>query len=391
MDETTSPPWREGAYYSTGRDALRALLEEEMSGAGSGPAAPGAAAAEAPTGTRPPCLWLPSYYCPDVVRTLLPVLATIGFMLRTYPSTPPHPAHPTAIPLEPGHILLVANLFGLQGAAVPITPEELPPGVILVEDHTHDPLSFWARCSRAHWCFASLRKTLPLPDGGVAWSPAGRPLPRPPALTLHRRLASVEMLAAMTLRRRPEDPGAITGFGAPRAGRETLRELELKAEARLQSGPVSGMAPWTRELLEMLPLQALRGQRRSAHRELDLALTGMTGVTLLGGGPHISGEGACAPYPAVLVLAHPEARQRAQRLLESAGVPALVLWKLDAILEPGMPPVMEADARFSRRMLALPEPPAADRTAALVRRALRDYPAGVAAPPSGTVSASDGS
>ena len=44
---------------------------------------------------------------------------------------------------------------------------------VVVEDHSHDPSSPWAASSSAHYAVASLRKTMPLPDGGVLWSPQG--------------------------------------------------------------------------------------------------------------------------------------------------------------------------------------------------------------------------
>ena len=270
MNGDTSIPWRRGAYFSTGRDALCALL---------------AAVCTRPTWRR---LWLPSYYCPDVVRTLLSLAPSLPLELQTYPAAPPSPPDLTRVPLAPGDLLLLVDLFGLHGApplAVRDDPAPapvpapasavaargrrfragiLPPGVTLIEDHTHDPLSLWARTSTADWCFASLRKTLPLPDGGVLWSPGGRALPWPPALTLQRRLASLEMLAAMTLCRDQAGAGAI----AP----ETIRELELKAEARLQSGAVSGMPPWTREMLKGLPVAEIRRRRLDAHQQLAAAL-----------------------------------------------------------------------------------------------------------------------
>ena len=350
MNGDISIPWRHGAYFSTGRDALCALL---------------AAVCTRPTWRR---FWLPAYYCPDVVRTLLSLAPALLLELRTYPAPPPSPPDLTRIPLAPGDLLLLVDLFGLHGApplAARGTPapvpasaiadrgrrfraRTLPPGVALIEDHTHDPLSLWARTSTADWCFASLRKTLPLPDGGVLWSPGGRSLPRPPALTLQRRLASLEMLAAMTLRR------AQIGAGVP----ETIRELELKAEARLQSGAVSGMPPWTREMLEDLPVAEIRRRRLDAHQQLAAALDATdqaADVRLLrpaavqaGGGP---GPADACPYPAILEFAQPAARRRARRLLDDAGVETIVLWPQERQALPGAHSADELD--FDGRMLAI--------------------------------------
>jgi hypothetical protein len=51
---------------------------------------------------------------------------------------------------------------------------------ILLEDHSHDPASPWAQLSQADYAFSSLRKTAPVPDGAILWSPQGHPLPHAP-------------------------------------------------------------------------------------------------------------------------------------------------------------------------------------------------------------------
>ena len=37
--------------------------------------------------------------------------------------------------------------------------------------------------SHADWCIASLRKSLPVPEGGMLWSPMGLPLPKAPTVS----------------------------------------------------------------------------------------------------------------------------------------------------------------------------------------------------------------
>jgi hypothetical protein len=49
--------------------------------------------------------------------------------------------------------------------------------ILLIEDHSHSPVSLYAQNSCADFAFSSLRKTLPLADGCVFWSPVGKPLP----------------------------------------------------------------------------------------------------------------------------------------------------------------------------------------------------------------------
>lgn len=59
----------------------------------------------------------------------------------------------------PGDVVLAVNLFG-RGHREPWDAWSCEhPLVTVIEDHTHDPLSSWARASTASSCMASLRKT----------------------------------------------------------------------------------------------------------------------------------------------------------------------------------------------------------------------------------------
>jgi hypothetical protein len=335
---------RDGAYFSTGRDALISLL----------------ASGRSEYGWKR--LWLPGYYCPDVVRSLIP----LGLELRAYASLPGGPPDIRELPTRVGDVVLLVNLFGLLGGSgLPAASLRSPTDsrqrnldrIVVVEDHTHDPLSLWARRSTSDWCFASLRKTLPLPDGGVIWSPAGHPLPRPPALTLHRRLASLEMLAAMTLRgdlgrhhdnRGPRDHREPGDHRGSTTNADTVRDLELKAEARLQSGSPCGMPTWTREMLAQTPVDDLRRKRRAAHLSLTRALGDQAGPRILQ--PARSGPAAC-PFPTVLEYPAGAARDAALRSLEESGVEALVLWPLG---ESPLVGIAQREIELSHRMVALP-------------------------------------
>ena len=62
----------------------------------------------------------------------------------------------------------------------------------VVEDHTHDLIGPWAANSNADWCIASLRKTLPLAEGGILWSPKHHRLHEEPEHTdINKELASI--------------------------------------------------------------------------------------------------------------------------------------------------------------------------------------------------------
>src|SRR5262249_44040970 len=87
--------------------------------------------------------------------------------------------HLDTLHAAPDDTVLVNNLFG-RGRREPWDAwSREHPLVTVIEDHTHDPLSDWARASTASYCVTSLRKTLPVPDGAVVWSPRGENLPAP--------------------------------------------------------------------------------------------------------------------------------------------------------------------------------------------------------------------
>jgi hypothetical protein len=208
-------PWSKGVLVSTGRDALRLLL----------------ALGVGERGWRR--LWVPEYFCQDVVAAF----ARPGLELRPYPDHPLRgvPDFPAA---RRGDVILVTNYFGLRPAF------EAPrrDGVEIIEDHSHDPSSPWAESSTADFCVASLRKTIPVSDGGVAWSPVGHALPPEPPLTMQRRRAATSKLVAMILKAMYLDGHKIE--------RATYRALARRGERGLAVPGESSISPVARAILD---------------------------------------------------------------------------------------------------------------------------------------------
>src|SRR5690606_7795309 len=130
----------QGRLYGSGRDALRALLRHGKTQLG---------------WQR---LLIPSYFCQDVAASFTRELPT-----EVYVDRPGLRPDERAIATREGDAVLNVNLFGFRTAQWAFKL----PGVAVIEDHTHDPWSAWAATSQADFAVASLRKTLPLPDGGV--------------------------------------------------------------------------------------------------------------------------------------------------------------------------------------------------------------------------------
>lgn len=110
-------------------------------------------------------IWIPEYFCYDVIETVRQQTSVEVFF---YKDNPLAEGQPESLPFKHGDVLLRMNYFGMRekrsNVGIPIP---------VIEDHSHDPLGHWALYSDADWCISSLRKSLPLAEGGMMWSPKG--------------------------------------------------------------------------------------------------------------------------------------------------------------------------------------------------------------------------
>lgn len=144
----------EANYYANGRQALIALI----------------------LANKWRRIWVPDYFCYQIVESI----KKTGIVVLFYPDTPTSndSEHISSIRFQKDDVLLRMNFFGIRQfrcnnhISVPV-----------VEDHSHDLIGGWASKSNADWCIASLRKTLPIPEGGILWSPKDHALPTSPTQT----------------------------------------------------------------------------------------------------------------------------------------------------------------------------------------------------------------
>lgn len=108
-------------------------------------------------------LWMPDYFCYEVMDT---IKEQTGIEVLFYEDNPLKEANVEHLPYKEGDVLLRMNFFGLKELR---SNKQIP--VPVIEDHSHDPFGHWALYSDADWCVSSLRKTLPIPEGGMMWSP----------------------------------------------------------------------------------------------------------------------------------------------------------------------------------------------------------------------------
>jgi len=300
-------PWGAGTVtlWGSGRDALRALIAQGRER----------------LGWRR--LYCPSFYCQDVVAALAREIALV-----VYAESPLRPAR--VLPRTTAdEVLLVVNVYGRRPRP------ELPGDGVVIEDHTHDPWSDWAFSSRADYAVVSLRKTLPVPDGGALWSPRSLELPEERAPTAEHAQACLDRLSAMVLKAH-----YLQGHGV---SKDAFRSLAVAGERAIATGrETSGVSPLTRARLAALPTTSWREARARNRAVLCTALGDVRGVTVLD-----------APFAVTLIFdgdGASERRNRARAALADARVYATVLWPLEAPVVAGIP---AEHVDLARRVLTL--------------------------------------
>lgn len=302
---STSTWWPGGISTGTGRDALALLVAHGVAHRG---------------WQR---VFLPTYYCGDVA----PRLRDAGVDVLWYSAGP---ERKEAVPDgEDGDALVRIAYFGWG-----LTALSEPFGGEIIEDHTHDP---WGAVeSSADFCFASLRKTLPLPDGGVLWSPQGYSLPSPPDLDVVHEVAALSKLAAMALKR-----GYLLGGDVDKP---TFRDLAVSGERAFGSGDVSGILPWSQEMLKEMPVEAWRLVRRENASAFQDALGEVEGIEVVGP------PDAEAPLAVILRMSNRQVRDLLRTRLCNDDIYPAVLWPFDPERRSSLP--LE-DLSFSDTTLAL--------------------------------------
>jgi hypothetical protein len=296
-EKSTSSLFEKGVFFGTGRAAIVALLEH----------------GKATRGWRR--LWVPSYFCPRVVETI----ENAGWNCPRYADTPISQPHGLPVALEAGDVVLRMNFFGWRGADA--ISETTTLNCDVIEDHSHDPFGPWATGSRAAFCVVSLRKTLPIPDGGWLWSPTQQCLPQPlEASELHLKSVGYK-IAGMTLKQHYR-------AGLP-IGKSTFRELLTNGEALLGTGEPQGMHPLSKSLLESICPLTL-GRRRRENYELLInsypSLRRYTPVT------HLPPEQT--PFAVVLLFASHADRELVRTKLILRQIYPSLLWSLRHLTDP---------------------------------------------------------
>jgi len=256
--------------------------------------------------------YVPSYICQSVVEA---VLAT-GLECVPYHDLPiGHPDLNDRV-LQPSDCVLIVNHFGWRSPQFSQFIGTTPAGVI--EDHTHDPWSAWARNSSADFCVASLRKILPLPDGGVVWSPRGYPVESPPREEPDHQWASLQKLVAMLLKAEYFQKGVLE--------KEFYRSLQSSGENSFKTLPFSKPLRITSFLLNRLPWDQWRNKRGANVEYLAKRLREIKQIEVLNPPPTPKG---CS-FGVIIRCATNVVRDQLRQYLMERHIYPAVLWPKNA-------------------------------------------------------------
>lgn len=290
-------PWPvRRSFFGSGRAALIALCRRWI---------------EAHSRAR---LLVPEYFCSEVVC----YLRNGGIPIAFYADNPQRIGPELdRLPVSSSDMVLAVNYFGVRSSECWGAWRDGNPGIALIEDHTHDPQSRWARSSMADFAFASLRKTLPVPDGAIAWSP--RDLPLPEVAPDRVNFASSLQLAAMLYKRR------YLGYSETRPElKAAFLRLQERSEKELREFNNEAMSAWSLDHVRHGIPTAWRCRRERNVRSLLLRAP-----CIRGGKPLFTSwpAGHC-PFNAVYVFDDERAREITRKRLVSAQVYTPVHWQL---------------------------------------------------------------
>lgn len=268
-------------------------------------------------------LWVPEYFCYDVVASL----REAGLELRFYTDYPGNNDNVNLnLDFRAGDALLRVNYFGMRSYR---SPEKLM--VPVVEDHTHDLIGDWALRSNADWCIASLRKSLPIPEGGMLWSPVGLRLPEQPALSDENEKIAAIRWEAMKLKAR-----YLAGENVEKAA---FRAGFVDTEEYFDRADVCDIDSQSREYLTLFDVRDWYNKKRENWELLrDIKKDGKRVVF-----PECRG---CYPFSLVLLFDSFEERNRVRKELIERQIYPAILWNV--------PEPKDGDVfKFSRGMLSI--------------------------------------
>jgi len=303
-----------GIFYSCGRGAIKALLKFLC------------------LNNDKKTVFLPSYFCFDVTTDIL----STGINVQFYEDNPwvKTKSFPVGS-ITRDAIIIIVNYFGIN--AKPDISDLKEKGAIVVEDHSHDVWSEWAEQSVADYCVASLRKILPVPDGGVLWSPVQKKLPVPPRPVNSEIIASYNKLTGMLYKRMYlnnliQDKNVFF---------KILKVGEVNTGLSKPSAP----SPVLEKFLSTFPIDMWNKQRQENYWFLFEKLRDNKSIEILV--PEIK---SFFPFSFVLLTSDAMKREYLRKELIQNKIYPTILWSLEEVKDD----IDDHSLDISRRMISIP-------------------------------------
>ena len=254
-------------------------------------------------------LWMPMYFCYDVIDSL----RAEGVELAFYTDHPDYKDdrktnEVISCHFREGDAILRMNYFGLRSFR---NSEEVT--IPIVEDHTHDLIGGWALKSNADWCIASLRKSLPIPEGGILWSPIGLKLPKQPDVSVENERIATIRWESMKLKTRYLANEVVD--------KTAFRKGFVDTEEYFDRAEVCALDKRSQRYLETFDVREWYNRKRE-NWELLCDIKG-DGVRVLR--PENMG---CYPFSLILVFMTGEERSRVRKELIEKQIYPAILWNV---------------------------------------------------------------
>lgn len=271
-------------------------------------------------------LWMPAYFCYNIIEYLQ---KNIGIEIVFYIDYPGNDDRKTISELcfQEGDVLLRMNYFGLRsyrstkGISVPV-----------IEDHSHDLIGDWARNSDADWCIASLRKIIPIPEGGVLWSPKGYKLDCYPGQSASNMALAQKRWLAM------EEKGKyIAGLVD---NKDSFRGLYLETENALDDLEISSIDERSRDFICHFNLNAWYKAKNRNWKVLS-RLSSTKGITAF-----LPESEELTPFSFIVLFENHSERERVRKELINTFIYPAVLWNVSENVDREV-------SSISKRMLSI--------------------------------------
>lgn len=271
-------------------------------------------------------IWMPAYFCYNIIEYIQNNSEIEIVFYEDYPGC--YDGHVVAtLPYADGDVLFRMNYFGLRAFR---SEQEIP--VPVIEDHSHDLVGDWAKNSNADWCIASLRKIVPIPEGGIMWSPKGYCIP-----SIYQSSATNEELSQKRWKAMDDKSKYLQGLVGDKDG---FRKLYLETEDAFDELDCSSIDDRSRGYFESFDIEAWNYSKKKNWEVLnDLFLS-------------CNVEVACpenrelVPFSLIALFETEGKRNDVRKRMIAESIYPAVLWNVPNL-------VSEKVKDFSKRMLSI--------------------------------------